>query len=668
MKQLFTLVMLAIAFLFSCEESGENSDGSGKDPSSVFQAGMHVHNHFLGTRAPVSRSNFRQESYDPATIRSENGKLDMNLFLTHNVFVYGDDTVRLRAYSNRASEGFGAPMGPVIRIKPNDVVNINLHNSLPNTGDIHYQYYLPLDNLDLLNADKVSKELEDQLVDSAKVENLYRGGTEEAPSISIPVGIEGAPILVVQEGIQWNINGDSIKYTVYLQRNIAQSKNALMVYTQPSHDHSNHNIPHKFNITNLHFHGSHLSPEQDDIWEEIDPSDSSLYHYDLVNHQSGTHWYHPHVHGSTSLQVASGVAGAMIVEDIDLDNFPWLREASRQDHEQVMLFDQIFYHPKTGELVDFDILSFMSAAGAPELPQGTTINGRVRPGYAMDQGEVQRWRWIHKGFKTALAVHFPEDLQVWQIAVDGIYFKTPVRVRSVHMAPGNRTDLIIKAPKNGMQSIELPIVSYTPQCEYFHDEQVCLDLDADDSTWVATVDISGEVNDMEAPTIDSPLPPLAPGHADLKDSVSINTRFTRFNIADGKFMVNGEEFAADTIHETPLVNTVEDWKVSSANGGHPYHIHINPFQVMTYGGRDLPNPMWKDVIYVTNSIIDYDEVAGDTGKALIKTRYNNFIGDFVMHCHILDHEDKGMMQKIRLVATCEESDLKPEQCPDADLP
>ncbi|MEM9024941.1 MAG: multicopper oxidase domain-containing protein, partial [Bacteroidota bacterium] len=75
---------------------------------------------------------------------------------------------------------------------------------------------------------------------------------------------------------------------------------------------------------------------------------------------------------------------------------------------------------------------------------------------------------------------------------------------------------------------------------------------------------------------------------------------------------------------------------------HPYHIHVNPFQVTQFEGKTVNPPIWKDVIMVQSP-------ATPTTKTLIRSRYTRYWGDFVLHCHILHHEDEGMMQRIRIM-------------------
>lgn len=101
---------------------------------------------------------------------------------------------------------------------------------------------------------------------------------------------------------------------------------------------------------------------------------------------------------------------------------------------------------------------------------------------------------------------------------------------------------------------------------------------------------------------------------------------------------------------------IDEWSLASFAGGHPFHIHVNPFQIISIldsdgnevGGYEKGNSssyarlkgVWKDTLFVTQT------EDRKPYRITMRTRYKRYIGDFVLRCHILDHEDKGMMQKI----------------------
>jgi len=126
-------------------------------------------------------------------------------------------------------------------------------------------------------------------------------------------GLIGGPTLRLRPG-------DRMRVNVVNQLPPNPDENAPMV---------DHNVPNRFNTTNLHTHGLHVSPQgnSDNIFVEIKPGDSFQYEYQLPpDHPAGTYWYHPHRHGSTLQQVIGGMAGALII-DGDFAQIPEIANA-----------------------------------------------------------------------------------------------------------------------------------------------------------------------------------------------------------------------------------------------------------------------------------------------------------------------------------------------------
>ena len=129
------------------------------------------------------------------------------------------------------------------------------------------------------------------------------------------------------------------------------------------------------------------------------------------------------------------------------------------------------------------------------------------------------------------------------------------------------------------------------------------------------------------------------------------------------FEVNGHPYDGNRIDHILPLGSAEDWTMTSDLASHPFHIHVNPFQIVEIrdaNGKDVSAPnaddagdnrfagmkgMWKDTIWVKNVAVDNKP---QKYTVVARTRYERYIGDFVLHCHILDHEDQGMMQNVRI--------------------
>ena len=189
----------------------------------------------------------------------------------------------------------------------------------------------------------------------------------------------------------------------------------------------NPNIPHCFNSTNLHAHGLSVSPtgNSDNVLLSINPGVSFQYEYNLPpDHPAGTFWYHSHLHGSTALQVSSGMAGALIVRgdrlpsetgngDIDIllkhPNGTPLRE-------RVLVLQQIqYYCPKDngdiwscneGETGVIESYDYFGPGTWAQSGHYTSINGTVLPTFKTKTGDIERWRLIHTGVRDTISLEF----------------------------------------------------------------------------------------------------------------------------------------------------------------------------------------------------------------------------------------------------------------------
>ena len=110
------------------------------------------------------------------------------------------------------------------------------------------------------------------------------------------------------------------------------------------------------------------------------------------------------------------------------------------------------------------------------------------------------------------------------------------------------------------------------------------------------------------------------------------------------FLVNGKEFGADPNVLRVSLGAVEEWRLSSGGGVHPFHIHVNPFEVIEKTANDGIKRYWRDTIVVTEDNTKDNPV-------VIPARFDDFPGTSVLHCHSLDHEDQGMMMKVQIDGT-----------------
>jgi FtsP/CotA-like multicopper oxidase with cupredoxin domain len=436
--------------------------------------------------------------------------------------------------------------------------------------------------------------------------------------------------------------------------------------------------PNAFNVTNLHTHGLHVSPggtcakSSDNVLLTIQPGVTCHYVIHIPpDHPAGTFWYHAHAHGSTAVQVGSGMEGALIIEDTKPIPAA-LRAASEPAHEKIFVIQTIPYEPSEdanghpgkgpGEVVPaYNPNSFQDFF--PSVWEGqTTVDGQLVPRVTIRPGEVQRWRFIDAAFRASIHLELrnaagqPQALH--EIALDGLYTgaidtwgTNTVRPGYIDLEPGYRSDVLFQA--------NVPPGTY---------DLVDAASDAANSLLgvpelkgvLAEVMVGGAPVSpaMSLPT-EAEMKPLAYRPGVLLKKQATGLQKVDFAIGDplptdvrNSFTVDDKAFDDMDMKSIRYLKlgATDRWALTSdpkvqAAAPHVFHIHVNPFQ---YQRRD-PNGnlqwVWKDTLLINPGTVK------QPGTVNVYSQYTDFTGKFVLHCHILDHEDLGMMQVVDVVKT-----------------
>ncbi|MBC7953879.1 MAG: multicopper oxidase family protein [Rhodospirillaceae bacterium] len=381
------------------------------------------------------------------------------------------------------------------------------------------------------------------------------------------------------------------------------------------------NVPHALNTTNMHLHGVHVSPNQPSDYILLAlapktplspvPTQEAMSDYQYVykigaDHPPGTYFYHAHYHGSVALQVSSGMAGCLIIEG-EMDRIPEIAAAA----ERVLMVQSQCVGPD-GTCESYEQLELVP--GAP--PRPTYVNGQLVPKIAMRPGEVQRWRVINGTHDRLLWLGL-DGLKTMLLCCDGNPLPKAEEVTGpLRFVPGNRLDLLVKAPSQpGTYAI----------------------ASGDGTGPLVTVVVDGQPKPMALFSGALPSSPLLRPISAAEIQYGRRLTFGMTGApAHTTYTINGVPFSCETPWEIPL-GRVEEWEITNqTNDSHPFHIHVNPFQMVS--GGNVPAGRWLDTVEVP-----------PTGKVTFRTRFDQFTGLFVFHCHTLVHEDMGMMQAIKVV-------------------
>jgi FtsP/CotA-like multicopper oxidase with cupredoxin domain len=391
-----------------------------------------------------------------------------------------------------------------------------------------------------------------------------------------------------------------------------------------------HSLPHNFNTTNLHTHGLHVSPSgiADNVMRAMEPGKG----YDVEvaipsDHVPGTNWYHPHMHGSADVQIASGAVGALIIEG-DFTDVP---EIAAAEERLLVLTEAVF--DQFGMVEDFGTLFPETAA------HFFAVNGVREPTIAMRSGEVQRWRILHAGWQDDIFMEL-EGHVLNTIARDGIPLarmgqsvpRKPDQPtdypNAMLIAPGQRLDVLVQAGEPGTYAFRA-----VPYDQGY----------ASPTGPIARLLVEGDPLPMSLPT---KLPPLL--EKLIGDEEITGTRVLRFGELrlvgptefwrTFRFTVDGKTFDPDRVDQRVRLGAVEEWTVVNEDtDDHVFHIHTNDMLLTKINGEALAEPIWLDTAILPRS-----------GSITFRSRFLDFTGKLMLHCHMMNHEDLGMMQVVEI--------------------
>lgn len=383
--------------------------------------------------------------------------------------------------------------------------------------------------------------------------------------------------------------------------------------------------------TNLHVHGLHVTPEGngDNVLITVEPGGSFDYEYRLPeDHPPGVYWYHPHHHGMVADQIFAGLFGAIIVED------PEPIEASI---ERVLVVS------------DTTLDGLGNIAGVPAMDRMmgregelVLVNGQSNPEFSARPGQRERWRIVNTCVARYLRLRL-DGQQLQLLGMDSGRFQAPEDVEELLLMPGNRADLLVTtaAGDSVLQALYQDRGSMPGMMGAGSGARN--PAGQPDGAALATLRVSG-----------GPAEPLAavPGYqglGDLRSSAVAARRQIVLAMGMGggmgmggagmmRFTINGREFNAARTDITAAAGDTEEWTLTNTSPmDHPFHLHVWPMQIIEQNGQAVDAVRWQDVVNIPAN-----------GSVKVRVPFRDFRGRTVFHCHILDHEDLGMMGVINV--------------------
>ncbi|MEO6941703.1 MAG: multicopper oxidase family protein [Terrimesophilobacter sp.] len=364
--------------------------------------------------------------------------------------------------------------------------------------------------------------------------------------------------------------------------------------------------------TNLHVHGLHVSPEgnSDNVLLSIEPGATFDYEYQLPqNHPRGVYWYHPHHHGTVAEQVFGGLYGAIIVEDTD---------ATPVARERVLVISDITVDAGGKVPGASPMDRMMGREGTMVL-----VNGQLDPHMTSEGSARERWRVVNACASRYLKLRL-DGQKVQLLGIDSGRFAQPQDVEEVVLAPGNRADLLVTmvAGRSVLRTLTVDRGGMG----------MMGGSAASSGADLLTLDVASPA------TTSTPLPvPEQVAPRDLRNEPVAGRRELTFAMGMGmgagmmSFTIDGKAFDHTRVDTVVQAGAIEEWTLTNTTPmDHPVHLHVWPMQIVG-PSRNGP-PEWQDVVNVPAF-----------SSVTVRIPFEGFTGKTVYHCHILDHEDAGMM-------------------------
>ncbi|MEU0373823.1 multicopper oxidase domain-containing protein [Streptomyces sp. NPDC006283] len=369
----------------------------------------------------------------------------------------------------------------------------------------------------------------------------------------------------------------------------------------------------------VHWHGMHLPARMDGGPHQMVAPGGTWTPRWTVDQPAATLWYHPHPHGSTEKHVQRGLAGMFLLDDATSARLP-LPKKYGVDDLPVVVQDVRF----DGEKFDHGH-RFMANSGF--LGDRTMVNGTLDP-YKEVGDELVRLRLLNASTARVYHFGFSDDRRFSLVGTDGGLLEKAVAMDRVQLSPGERAEIVVR-----MEPGERTVLRSHPQKNYGDFWQTR--FNGGDDTF--------DVLELRAAKSLRPSPPVPAtlGELELPDgSDSARTRFFGLRMSG----INGRPMAMDRIDETVTRGTAETWTVRNEDGvPHNFHVHDVQFRVLAVDGRRPPPELRgaKDTAFVPGGTT-VKLAMRFTGPADPDTPY-------MYHCHLLAHEDRGMMGQFVVV-------------------
>lgn len=388
--------------------------------------------------------------------------------------------------------------------------------------------------------------------------------------------------------------------------------------------------------TTIHWHGMHISAINDGGPHTIiEPGATWNPQFTVLNNAS-TMWYHPHLLDKTDEHVSKGLAGMIIIKD-NVEAALNLPRTYGVDDIPLVIQTKDFDN-------NFEIIHLSNSDNV------VTVNATVNP-FVELPAQVVRLRLLNGSSQRSFNLGFSGDRTFYEIATDGGLIASSLPLTRLEIAPGERFEILVDLA--GLNGQTLQLKSYASELTNgvygatFPGANTTLELDNYNPNPLNGADFNLLQIDVVAQTVNPvttvinnlvTITPYEEVDSDENRDITFSSITGGLDALNGGFTINGESMDMSAINITiPLENT-EIWTIQNGTPiGHPFHIHDIQFYILDIDFGTVPDHLkgWKDTVYVKSGSI-----------VRVITKFEDFANDtvpFMYHCHMLKHEDDGMM-------------------------
>ena len=357
--------------------------------------------------------------------------------------------------------------------------------------------------------------------------------------------------------------------------------------------------------TSVHWHGLEVTGSADGGPHQVIEAGSTWQPSFTIDQQASTLWFHPHVIGTIATQVYYGLAGLIIIED---DNSKSLNLPDDYGMNDIPLIIQDRSFNQDGTFLYDD--NMMDGVYGDYI----IVNGAITPYLDVDQTKM-RFRILNGANARNFTLRLGDDSDFYQIASDGGLLEKPLLRDSLFIAPGERIEIVVDFAKYSEGDI----------IKLFSDNEL-----------VMTFNVKNKVID------DTVIPEVLSVIEKLDEKLVTKIKTIELDGMGHMVTLNGRKFDINRTDDNVVLGDTEIWEISTNRAmmmqstGHPFHIHGTQFQILDRDGRKPKDyeKGWKDTVFVGT---------GETVRISVRFKYT---GMFMYHCHILEHEEAGMMGQL----------------------